>query len=310
MLGPRLWADWTGLLVPAYFGPGREADWIRLATAAATVPVIAIANVANGPGASRRDDYQRVITRVRENGGRVVGYVHTTYGRRPTAEVVDDIDRWSTLYPLDGIFVDEMTNDGTSPGLQYYRDLREHVRTLHPDWLVIGNPGTGTRESYLTTPTADLLVTFEHHTGYPAFAPDPWTRRHAAESFGHLCYGVSPAATMAQYLNLARPRGAGWIYVTDDALPNPWDRLPAYWEEEVTLVRQQNALEPVLLTVVSHTPSALSLRIDSIPGRHAVEGSADLLHWEQLYSAGAPGGRLEVTLTTAGTQRRFFRASR
>src|SRR5690606_1477704 len=85
--------DWSGLLVPAYFSPSRGQDWQRLAEAAAQVPVMAIANVSNGPGTSRREDYQRAIDAVREAGGRVIGYVHTTYTRRPMAEVLADIDR-------------------------------------------------------------------------------------------------------------------------------------------------------------------------------------------------------------------------
>ena len=296
--------------MPAYFDPSRESDWNRLATAATTVPVIAIANAANGPGSSRRTDYQRVIARVRENGGQVIGYIHTTYTRRPSSEVIADIDRWSSFYPIDGLFVDEMTNDGTVASLEYYRTLRDHARSRHPAWQIFGNPGTGTRESYLTTPTVDGLVTFEHHSGYPTFVPDAWTRRHPAAAFSHLCYGVASPDTLTQYLQLARSRRAGWIYVTDDALPNPWDRLPTYWEQEVAAVRQSNASEPIRIAVVSQTPETLALRVDSIPGRHAVEGSVDLVRWETLYVAGTPTGRLELTLTTAGAPHRFFRATR
>jgi hypothetical protein len=151
---------------------------------------VAIANVANHPGESGREDYRQAITRVRANGGRVVGYVHTTYTRRPAADVIADIDRWAAFYPLDGIFVDEMTNDGTAASLGYYGGLFQHVQARQPGWMVVGNPGTATRESYLTTPTADVLVTFENRTGYASHVPDPDAAPFAG-GVRHLCYEVA-----------------------------------------------------------------------------------------------------------------------
>jgi len=35
-------------------------------------------------------------------------------------------------------------------------------------------------------------------------------------------------------------RHAGWIYITDDTLPNPYDTLPSYWTNEVNLVKSFN----------------------------------------------------------------------
>jgi len=42
-------------------------------------------------------------------------------------------------------------------------------------------------------------------------------------------------------LNLAVQRNAGGIYITDDVLPNPWDRLPNYWTSLVQAVAMINA---------------------------------------------------------------------
>jgi hypothetical protein len=46
---------------------------------------------------------------------------------------------------------------------------------------------------------------------------------------------------MRNAIRLSKQRNAGWIYVTDDALPNRWDRLPGestnsttYWSAERT----------------------------------------------------------------------------
>lgn len=40
---------------------------------------------------------------------------------------------------------------------------------------------------------------------------------------------------MQQAMALSKVRRAGWVYVTPDDLPNPWDTLPseAYWTAEL-----------------------------------------------------------------------------
>ena len=60
-----------------------------------------------------------------------------------------------------------------------------------------------------------------------------------AAKFWHLVYGVDDADTMTSVMRLAATNGAGATFVTDCVLPNPWDRLPTYWEQELELVRQR-----------------------------------------------------------------------
>lgn len=297
------------MLVPAYFNPEQTNSWRRLIEAAERVPVLAIANVFNGPGNRAREDYRNVLTQLRTAGGRAVGYVHSTYTRRPVAEVLADVDRWAEFYPLDGIFVDEMANDGAEAGLKYYEAIHQHVRQRRANWIVIGNPGTQTREPYLTRPTADILVTFENNTGYLSYRPDAWTREHSPQSFAHLTYSVNET-NLVRYLGLARNRGAGWIYVTDDGGNNPWDRLPLYWELEVDHVRQLNQDVPLQIEAVPHTTNSVRLVADSVPGRYKLETSSNLVDWAEWFSGAAPTGRLEVLVPTNPAAVRFLRARR
>jgi hypothetical protein len=155
-----------------------------------------------------------------------------------------------------------------------------------------------------------MLVTFENRTGYESYIPDAWTRRHPPAAFAHLCYDVAAATTMTQYLGLARQRGAGWIYVTDDGAFNPWDRLPAFWGDEVAGVRQLNASAPVNLEASLHTADSIRVRIDGIPGRYVLESSPDLLRWLYLDWAPAPTGRVELIVTIDGVSGRYLRAWR
>ncbi|MGA2869550.1 MAG: hypothetical protein ABSF34_10370, partial [Verrucomicrobiota bacterium] len=67
-----------------------------------------------------------------------------------------------------------------------------------------------------------------------------WVARYPAREFVHLPYHVADSTTMSNFVGLAMSRNAGWIYITDATLPNPYDRLPVYWTNEVNLVREFN----------------------------------------------------------------------
>ncbi|MBN8247340.1 MAG: spherulation-specific family 4 protein [Verrucomicrobia bacterium] len=233
-------ADGLALMVPAYFGPRAGGDWDRLTAAARRVPLIAILNPASGPGDAVNPQYTRAIQAVRSAGGRVTGYVSTAYGRRVAEAVKEDIRRYHDFYTLDGFFLDEMSNDGSATSLAYYADLRQHILRLNPAYHITGNPGTTTQESYVTRPTADTVVTFEDGTGYPGYSPSAWTKRHPAHRFCHLLHSVAETSALTNAVRLAQSRNAGFLYVTDDVLNNPWDRLPAYWDAEVNLVERAN----------------------------------------------------------------------
>jgi hypothetical protein len=106
-----------GALVPAYFYPVAGSPWDDLVDAAGTIPVTAILNPASGPGGAQDSNYVAVVDALRAAGGAVVGYVHSSWGSRPMAEVTAEIDRYADWYDIDGIFVDEMSTSAAAPTL-------------------------------------------------------------------------------------------------------------------------------------------------------------------------------------------------
>ena len=213
------------VLVPAYFYPDGAGVgyWSALNAAASKVPLVAILNPNSGPGAAIDPNYTNVFASFRAAGGHAIGYVYTGYGTRSLAVVKSEVDKYRTFYPgVEGIFVDEMANDGSASNLTYYGNLYAYIRSNQPNALVVGNPGTHTLEAYLTQPAADVLVTFETDTGYPGYVPDAWTTNRGASNFCHLTYAVTNAATMTNYIQLAVARNVGWVFVQSDVLPNPW----------------------------------------------------------------------------------------
>lgn len=53
---------------------------------------------------------------------------------------------------------------------------------------------------------------------------------------GHAHAGVADARAVQNLIVLAASRNVDYVYITDDELPNPWDTLPAYWNDEIAAV--------------------------------------------------------------------------
>ncbi|MEY2535879.1 MAG: hypothetical protein QOF29_3789 [bacterium] len=219
-------------LVPAYAYPdaaSTPSDWYRLCDAmnVSGGPSTAVINPASGPGAAVNPDYQRVIDYCHARGQRIVGYVHTSYGARPAADVIADIDAYYRFYPgIDGIFLDEMSNDAaTAP---YYRSLYDDIKARAGTRDVVGNPGTAASSAWqLDTPVADQVVVFEGTAAdYLSWSPPSWVLGKAASQISNLVHSASGATDIGQVCAASKSRNAGYVYVTGDALPNPWDTLP------------------------------------------------------------------------------------
>lgn len=249
------------LAVPSYFDPVFDPQaWSSLANSAPGRVGVVVANVMVSENLLPQPAWLAALGEVRANGIEVVGYVDTGYlgltGNRTRAGSTDlaawihqigaDVDSWYASYgsQLSGIFFDRGQNAcGPTPGsnewADRYRGLSDTVKRVHPGALTILNPGTAVPRCF--DAAADTLVTFEG--SYGSYVGDPGTaNRFTAMSWTptnpnklwHIVYGVTDTKMMERVLALSKTRAAGYIYVTDDALPNPYDTLPmAYWEAEL-----------------------------------------------------------------------------
>ena len=214
---------------PAYFYPG--ATWTAAIAGAPSLRYL-IANPASGPGAARDPAYAAVVSASRASGVTVLGYVSTQWGRRPLPQVLRDIAAYRAWYGVSGIFLDEASTAASD--LPYYRRLAATVRS-RPGGTLALNPGTVPDERYAQV--ADLLVVFEGtYSSYRTWRPPVWQQRYPRQRFWHLVYDVLPDE-MPQALRTADRRSAGVVYVTDDQMDNPWDRLPTYWLDALDVVR-------------------------------------------------------------------------
>lgn len=229
-------------LVPAYFDPSvNPAGWSTLTATAQKIPLSVIMNPASGPGTTQDASYVTAAQNIRLAGGHVLGYVATGYGTRPMADVMNDINLYIAWYPVDGIFIDEMSSDANTSHYSYYQSIYNQIKTLNYNYRVIGNPGTNTQEAYLTLPTADALVVFESTAkNYGKYVPSAWIFNYSRQYFGNLIYSMSSSSQVGSYLNQALNRNAGLVYVTNDGGRNPWNTLPSYWDIETNCIANLN----------------------------------------------------------------------
>jgi len=233
-------------LVPAYFYPdwyNAGNKWYRMCNLMNTSSgsSVAVMNPASGPGVAANADYRKVLAYCHAKKQKVIGYVATGYGAVDLAKVVAAINKYYSFYPgIDGIFLDEMANDpakavaGSPNARAYYRSLYKHIkaRTAGTE-LVVGNPGAAAKTAWqLSDPVVDVAVIFEGAaSAYATWKPPAWVWTYRATRFSHLVYATKPADCQ-QVCALSRARNAGYLYVTNDVLPNPWDTLPPYWSKE------------------------------------------------------------------------------
>jgi hypothetical protein len=217
-----------GIAVPAYFVPG--PIWTTM-TASHAVRFV-VMNPNSGPGATRDAAYARVVATAQSEGIRVIGYVHTSYGKRTLPEVTREIDSYFAWYHIDGIFLDEAANDPAF--IPYYKTVYGYIRgKSRRRTLTVINPGTQTDQAYMAV--ADIVVNFEgdYKTYTSAYSAPVWVAAYPASRFWHIVYqapSTPDEKLLRQVIQLSRERNAGYIYITDDwygSLPSP-----SFWHAE------------------------------------------------------------------------------
>ena len=228
--------------VPAYFYPqvGHDSNgWTRMCSTMNTQqgPGIAVMNPASGPGSSKNSDYVNAISYCHSHGQQVIGYVHTSYGQRPLAPVENEVSEYYQWYQMDGIFVDEMSNDSSTS--TFYHALYQYIHAQGGSQapLVVGNPGVPASSDWqLTQQAADELLIFEGSAkSYMSWSPPAWGANYPATMFWNVVYNAPTGAGLQTVCQHSQTVNAGFMYVTYGTLPNPYDFLPkaSYWNKEL-----------------------------------------------------------------------------
>jgi hypothetical protein len=236
------------MVIPAYFNPG--AAWTQAISGGSSVGIM-IMNPNSGPGTRRDASYAAYVNSAKATGVKVLGYVHTSYGARNAGIVRAEVDLYKTWYGVTDVFFDETSGD--TGHLGYYQSLANYVHTT-PGSTVMLNPGTVPDESYMNV--GDIVAIFESdYAAYTHWQAPSWVNNYPSSKIYNLVYGAPNATAMANALALARNRNAGYAYVTNDVLPNPWDTLPSYFSSELTQLAQSCSSDTAAPGVSITTPS-------------------------------------------------------
>lgn len=274
------------IAIPSYFYPGGSSlsYWQKIINSTGSVGLVVV-NPSDGPGNNKDLNYSNIVSSLQSVGIKVVGYVYTNWGGRDINIVKSEVDKHFQWYNLDGIFFDEASD--LLEKVTYYQQLYNYVKqTYGTDKIVIINPGINTLEEYINT--ADIIVNFEdEYTKYINWQPSGWEYKYSPYRFWHLIINT-PFENLENAINLSKERNAGWIYVTDDNLPNPWDTIPqdSYWQKELSLVSSSS-----LITTY------YQLTINIIPNNNA----GDVLVYPEYSNFLYPAGST-VTLTAQAKQ--------
>jgi hypothetical protein len=226
----------AGIMVPLYTYPG--GTWDKVAETKndhPDVPIVAIVNPASGPGGSIDSNYASGIDELKDAGVIVLGYVSTAYTGRSLTAVKGDIDKWDSWYNVEGIFFDEQTN--WAGGESYYTQAGDYAESKGLGFTV-GNPGANSLQSYLST--VDVVLIYES-PGLPNLDNyDSWSSSDNGQ-LGMIPFSVSslPTSWLEDATELV-----GWVYVTSDSLPNPWDSLPSYFDDMAEMLDDGSTSTP------------------------------------------------------------------
>lgn len=219
------------IIVPAYNYPEKnDAYWNAItAIGSATIPYV-IVNPGDGSGNRVDANYVAQISKNNAAGIRNVGYIYTNYQTRPITEVYAEVDNYMKFYGesnISGFFFDEIAVN-TPEQVSYMADLYNYVKHRWADKIVMGNPGREITDAI--APYADIFVTAEmdsakYFNRYKGSKAAFENNADNAKHIMHIIHSADPAQ-YAEIIKLSRGYNAGWLYVTDDVMNNPYDQLP------------------------------------------------------------------------------------
>ena len=231
----------AGVVVPLYVDPSSNA-WtsvIAAKNAHPSVPIVVIANPVSGPGSSSQGSYVTGIRNMQAAGVIVIGYVFVNGGTKSVAAVESEVDKYNSWYGVNGIFFDGMTNTQSPGNENYYTTITNYERSQYGGTMVMGDPGDDVYPSYAGI--MDNLMIYED-SGLPQISYlGGWHAFYNKYAFSYVSYSTSSLDTSFEKNS---SQYAGYLYITNDNLPNPYDTLPPYFSTLVaTLDNSGSALQ-------------------------------------------------------------------
>lgn len=217
-----------GILIPFYhypsFNDAKIDRLIKLKREYPKVPVYVIINPNNGHFRKIEYNFAYAIKRLHDANFSVIGYVHTSYCKRPFKEVAADIKSWSKIYKpwgVKGVFVDEV--NGSKECFDYYKKIAKEIKKVFD--LVIFNPGTKSDESIAKL--ADITVVYESNQSINLC-------KSTEQKSAVLLHGIKDFSKSMQKI-----KDIEYIYITPHTFPNPWGEISDYLENTLQILEKE-----------------------------------------------------------------------
>ena len=176
----------------------------------------------------------------KEAGIKNIAYIPTTYQKRNIKEVKAEVDKYFEFYGADsinGFFFDEIATS-TPQQVSYMKEVFEYVKSKSKNNLVIANPGASITDAI--SPYADIFVTSEvsantYINKFEKPKSNFENNQSNAKHIWHIVHSATPKE-YAEIVRLSRQRNAGWLMITDDIMPNPYDKKPSKFIEMVNMI--------------------------------------------------------------------------
>jgi len=229
------------VILAAYSYPFVDSDYWKsvISEGGEKIPYVVI-NPNNGPGNKVDLNYVRQLEENVKAGIKNIAYIRTNYQKSSLKSVLADVDKYYRLYgknSLSGFFFDEVgVEEKNQPA--YMKTIYEYVKNKSKDNLVIANPGRQITDNL--APYADIFVTSE-------ISADEYINRFTepesefendgcnSSHIWHIVYGAKPEQ-YEQIIKLSRKRNVGWLMITDDVQPNPYDDLPTNFRRMAAMI--------------------------------------------------------------------------
>jgi len=217
------------LVIPAFFYSA--SVWAQAADSQPPPSNVILDISGSGAGSQPDPHFEALVRAVKAKGITLLGYISTEDGQRPAAQVQTEVRNYKAWYGVTDIFLDRVS--GTASDAAYYRQLASFIRTYNAGSSVWLNPGQYPDQSYMSI--GDVVMVFEGtYAQYLGLQVPGWAGSYPASKFAHTVY-ATPAAGLSRVLELAASRRAGHVYVTSGTGSNPYDGLPSYFSEEISI---------------------------------------------------------------------------